>query len=109
MYSGSLQSTWDAQRSKQRSKLSNTYGTLDYGEIQGKMSASDDKAYQPKQLPTQSFNGMQNPFRTSADGTPGAELPNLKLPPQQVCRNTILFCHRNAYSPIFVLFLAIDR
>lgn len=90
MYSASLQSTWDAQRSKQRSKLSNTYGTMEYGEIQGKMSANDDKAYQPKPLPTQAYNGMQNPFRTSADGMAGAELPNLKLPPQQVCHSFVI-------------------
>jgi len=80
MYAASLQSTWDAQRSKQRSKLSNTYGTLTFEEIQGKISASEDKPYQSKPMPSQSYGSLQNPYRTS-DGA-GAELPNLKIPQQ---------------------------
>lgn len=80
MYSASLQSTWDAQRSKQRNKLTNTYGTMTFDEIQGKISGSN------QQLPPQPYNnGMQNPFRSSAEG---AELPNLKIP-QQLNMNNV--------------------
>jgi hypothetical protein len=72
MLSASLQSTWEAQRMKQRGK----HG---YEEMDAKMASNDNNN---PYINKSNMNGlsMTSQYRPSNDGLGVAELPNLKIP-----------------------------
>jgi hypothetical protein len=71
MLTASLQSTWEAQRSKQRPKFGNPYhSNVSYEEMDSKMNEEKPK-------PTSIQHGY---MRNGADASYASELPNLKIP-----------------------------